>query len=104
MATVPGEKQQGAQAAGGRRAALRHALLRPDGGLQSGGGQTQSARAKPMVASMIFSSRLMAPICSSFSKACLGASGVSFISGGASCGPESTAPFQSAPQAAHQAA
>mmetsp|Transcript_14037 Transcript_14037/g.42362 ORF Transcript_14037/g.42362 Transcript_14037/m.42362 type:complete len:237 (+) Transcript_14037:3050-3760(+) len=45
---------------------------------------TQRARAKPMVASMIFSSRLMAPILSSFSIACRGASGVSLISGGAS--------------------
>ena len=38
-----------------------------------------------MVAAMMRSSRLMGPICCSFSAACFGASGVSFISGGASC-------------------
>lgn len=38
-----------------------------------------------MVPSMIFSSRVMGPICSSFSDAWRGASGVSLISGGHSC-------------------
>ena len=50
----------------------------------TGGGRTQSMRAKAMVPIMIFSSRDMGPIWRSFSAAAAGASGVCVISGGAS--------------------
>lgn len=46
---------------------------------------THSTTAKPIVASMICSSRLMGPIFFSRSAAAVGASGVSLISGGFSC-------------------
>ena len=46
---------------------------------------THSTTAKPMVASMIRSSRLMGPIFSNRSEAALGASGVSLTSGGHNC-------------------
>jgi len=46
---------------------------------------THNTTAKPMVASMIRSSRLIGPIFSNRSAAALGASGVSLISGGDNC-------------------
>ena len=47
---------------------------------------THSTTARPMVPSMIFSSRVMPPIFSKRLAASLGASGVSLISGGQICG------------------